>query len=166
MLRIHHSLLRRATAVYGQHSGKRAAEDWMILRLSALFPLMHGQPWKLSLRLILVWAVCNTGIYSLQKSQQLEGTSSSQAVPRLFTQQLSVACLAAGFHPPLLFLPVDLSPPCHMSLFALHPTNPFPVFQLQLLTVFSFYFCFKYFNPETLLLWRSFLGKVFYKTLV
>lgn len=148
MLRLlHHSLLRRATAVYSRHSGKQAAEDWMILWLSALFPLMHKRPWRLSRRLILVWAVCNTGIYSLQKSQQPEGTSSSQPVPSLFTHQLSAACLAAAFHPALLFLPVDLAPSLHMSLFALVPTDPSSVFHLPFLKFchfcqFYFLFCF------------------------
>lgn len=126
----------------GTRGRKQAAEDWMILWLSALFPLMHERPWRLSLRLILVWALCNTGIYSLQKSQQPEGTSSSQPVPSLFTHQLSVACLAAAFHPPLLFLPVDLTPSCNMFLFALYSTNPSLVFHLQFLKFWPFFKCF------------------------
>lgn len=100
----------------------------MILWLSALFPLMHKRPRRLSPRLILVWAVCNTGIYSLQKSHQPEGTSSSQPVPGPFSHQLSAASPAAASHPALLFLPVDLAPSLHMSLFALVATDPASVF--------------------------------------
>lgn len=122
---LHHFLLR----------WECAGEDWLGLWLNVLFPLMHGRHEGCWGRLILVWAVCNTGIYTLQSPSQLRALLHfSPCQARLPSNYLLLASTPAS----VLF---SFCHPCwffHLSMYLYLSFNLIPsLLHLPLPTLFA-----------------------------